>query len=257
VKGSDSLGLKSLRELVYEYLHRAINSGQLEPGSFIDQKKLAAELGISRQPMRDALIQLELEGFVTVIPRRGVEVRRLTLEDIRQLYEVIGALEGYVVSHASTRVREPEVAEMRRLNERMVEAIEAGDFDTYYDFNLAFHNVYLETSDNPLLLHTVQICKQRLYDFPRERRFHKEWELASTKEHQRIIDLLARSKFAEAAEYVTDVHWSYDVQCPWIHAYYHMDDPDVRTIANVGPVKRGTKCPPPRPARTLSGEGTP
>jgi DNA-binding GntR family transcriptional regulator len=257
VQRSDTLGLKSLRELVYEYLHRAINSGQLEPGSFIDQKKLAAALGISRQPMRDALIQLELEGFVTVIPRRGVEVRRLTLEDIRHLYQVIGALESYVVTHGSTRLRDPEVIEMQRLNERMVEAIEAGDFDSYYDFNLAFHDVYLDTADNPLLLHTVRICKQRLYDFPRERRFHKEWELASTREHQRIIDLLARRKYAEAAEYVMDVHWSYEVQQPWIQAYYHMDDPEVRTIANIGPVKRGTRWPPPKRPRTSSAGEAP
>nr|MDP2470427.1 GntR family transcriptional regulator [Candidatus Palauibacterales bacterium] len=92
MEGREILRLKSLREQVYEHLRRAINSGDLRPGTFIDQKRLAAELGISRQPLRDALIQLELEGFVTVIPRRGVEVRSLTLDDIRHLYEVIGAL---------------------------------------------------------------------------------------------------------------------------------------------------------------------
>ena len=167
----DVLRLKSLRELVYEHLHQAINSGDIEPGSFIDQKKLAVQLGISRQPLRDALIQLELEGFVTVIPRRGVEVRRLTLEDIRHLYQVIGALESFVLMHATTRVHGDAVREMGDLNEAMVEAIEAGDFDTYYDLNLAFHDVFLDTSDNPLLLRTVRICKQRLYDFPRKRTF--------------------------------------------------------------------------------------
>lgn len=256
MKRPGTLGLKSLRELVYEHLRQAINSGELEPGTFIDQKKLAAELGISRQPMRDALIQLELEGFVTVLPRRGVQVRPLTLEDIQHLYQVIGALESYVLTHATTRVRGPEVREMQWLNESMVGAIEDGDFDSYYEFNLAFHDVFLNTADNPLLLRTVKICKQRLYDFPRERRFHKEWELASTGEHQRIIDLLSRSKHADAAEYLVDVHWSFDVQRPYIKAYYHMDDPDVRTIANVGPVKRGSSWPPPRPDRPPV-EGTP
>lgn len=249
MESSDVLRLKSLRELVYEHLRQAINSGDLEPGSFIDQKKLAAELGISRQPLRDALIQLELEGFVTVIPRRGVEVRRLTLDDIRHLYEVIGALESFVLTHATARVHERETREMSRLNEAMVEAIEAGDFDTYYDLNLAFHDVFLDSSDNQLLLQTIRICKQRLYDFPRERRFHREWELSSTREHAHIIDLVARSRHAEAADYIREVHWSFDVQSPYIRAYYHMDDPEVRTIANVGPVKRGSKWPPRPPGR--------
>jgi len=240
------LRLKSLRELVYEHLREAINSGQLEPGSFIDQKRLAADLGISRQPLRDALIQLELEGFVTVIPRRGVEVRRLTLDDIRDLYQVIGALEGYVLERAAARIGDPQVTEMRRLNGEMVQAIEAGDFDAYYDFNLAFHDVFLGTSPNPLLLQTVKICKQRLYDFPRERRFDRNWELASTREHDRIIELIASRKLDEAAEILRDVHWSFDVQSPYIVAYYHMDDPEACTIRNVGPVKRGSRWPPPR-----------
>ena len=256
MEGREFLRLKSLRELVYEHLHQAINSGDLEPGSFIDQKKLAAELGISRQPLRDALIQLELEGFVTVLPRRGVEVRRLTLDDIRHLYQVIGALESFVLTHATARVHEDETREMRELNEAMVEAIEAGDFDTYCDLNLAFHDVFLRTSGNPLLLRTVRICKQRLYDFPRERRFHKEWELTSTGEHAHIIGLISRSKHDEAADYLRDVHWSFDVQRPYIRAYYHMDDPDVRTIANVGPVKRGTRWPPPRPPRNGGAKAT-
>ena len=247
MEGREILRLKSLRELVYEHLHQAINSGDLEPGSFIDQKRLAAELGISRQPLRDALIQLELEGFVTVLPRRGVKVRRLTLDDIRYLYQVIGALESDVLMHATVRVGEAQTRQMRTLNEAMVEAIEAEDFDTYYDLNLAFHDVFLNTSDNPLLLQTVRICKQRLYDFPRERRFHREWEISSTGEHSHIIDLIERSRHHEAAEYLRDEHWSFDVQCPYIRAYYHMDDPEVRTIANVGPVKRGSKWPPRRP----------
>lgn len=253
MEGREILRLKSLREQVYEHLREAINTGRLEQGSFIDQKKLAAELGISRQPLRDALIQLELEGFVTVIPRRGVEVRRLTLDDIRHLYETIGALESAVLIHAAHKLSPEHVLEMRTLNQAMVEAIESGDFDTYYDLNLDFHDVFLNTSDNEPLLRTVRTCKQRLYDFPRERRFHVDWELASTNEHDRMIELITGGDVYAAGEYLRDVHWSFDVQRPYIRAYYHMDDPDVRTIANVGPRKGSARrahqkrWPPPRP----------
>jgi len=224
VENREILRLKSLREQVYEHLRQAINSGHLEPGSFIDQKRLAGELGISRQPLRDALIQLELEGFVTVIPRRGVEVRHLTLDDIRHLYETIGALESAVLISASSRLRGDRVREMLSLNRAMVEAIEAGNFNAYYDLNLAFHDMFLTLSDNEALLRNVKICKQRLYDFPREKRLYRDWELASTWEHERIIDLIARGRGTEAANYLRDVHWSFDVQRPYITAYYHVDD---------------------------------
>ncbi len=223
MEGREILRLKSLREQVYDHLRHAINAGQLEPGCFVDQKNLAAELGISRQPLRDAMIQLEIEGFVTVIPRRGVQVNRLTLDDIRHLYQIIGALESAVLLRVTGFLREDLVQRLGDLNAGMADAIEAGDFDTYYDLNLAFHDVFLDMSDNEGLKRTVRICKQRLYDFPRERRFYKEWEVASTKEHEQIIELIVLGREEEAASYLRDVHWSFDVQRPYIEAYYHME----------------------------------
>ena len=227
---------KSLRELVYEHLRRAIESGELKPGSFIDQKKLASDLGISRQPLRDALIQLEVEGFVDVIPRRGVEVRKLGLDDIRHLYEVIGALERHALRHAD--LGQSDVEEMRRLNGAMTRAIRTDDFDAYYDLNLAFHDVFLDRSANPGLLRTVRISKQRLYDFPRERRFHREWELASIREHERIVDLVAEGRHGEAGDFLEDVHWSFPVQFPYLAAYYHMNGSAAASSDPAGPAAR-------------------
>ena len=67
----EAINSRSLRGQVYDYLRDAINRGSLEPGAFIDQNALSAAMGISRTPLRDALIQLEAEGFVSILPRRG------------------------------------------------------------------------------------------------------------------------------------------------------------------------------------------
>ena len=215
-----ALNLKSLREQVYEYLRGAINRGDLAPGSFLDQNRLSAELGISKQPLRDALIQLETEGFVSILPRRGVLVRRLGLDDIRHLYEVIGALESAVVMSVFPAMARPHFTQMRSLNADMVVAIDRGDFDTYYDLNLGFHKVFLGMSDNPALVRTVEVSKQRLYDFPRPKDFVPEWELASTEEHAEFVDLLERGDGRAAADHLRDVHWSFEVQRPFILRYY-------------------------------------
>ncbi len=224
MEGREVLRLKSLREQVYEYLRLAINRGELSPGSFIDQNELAADLGISRQPLRDAMIQLEIEGFVSVYPRRGVQVSRLTLDDIRHLYEIIGGLESTALRSVGSELAERDLVRMRLLNEHMVAAIEGGDFNRYYDLNLTFHDVFLGRSDNTGLVRTVRICKQRLYDFPRESDFDPAWELRSTTEHADIVDLLDGARFREAADYLRDVHWSFDVQAPYVRAYYHEDE---------------------------------
>jgi len=224
MEGREILRLKSLREHVYEHLRQAIDEGELSPGSFIDQKKLAQSLGISRQPLRDAMIQLEIEGFVTVYPRRGVQVSLLTLDDIRHLYEIIGGLESTALRSASPGLSGSDLVRMRKLNAHMVAAIEVSNFDRYYDLNLTFHDVFLDRSDNTGLVRTVRICKQRLYDFPRERRFDAAWELESTREHAEIVALLDEGKSQEAADYLRDVHWSFDVQAPYVRTYYHTGD---------------------------------
>ena len=99
------LDIGSLSALVYEELKRRLNSGLMRPGQFLDLSALGKELGMSRTPLRDAMIRLELEGFVTVYPRRGVMVRSLDLADIRDIYQIVGALESSVMERIALRFR--------------------------------------------------------------------------------------------------------------------------------------------------------
>ena len=218
------LQLRSLRQQVYEYLRDAINRGELHTGSFLDQNQLSASLGISKTPLRDALIQLETEGFVSILPRRGVVVNELTLDDIRHLYEIIGALEGVAVVAVAPRLDSSHLEVMRSLNRVMIAAVETGDFDTYYARNLEFHDEFLGLSDNTALLRTVENLKHRLYDFPRRESFVAEWERASTGEHAAFLDLLEQGDARRAADYLRDVHWSFEVQRPFILRYYYFPD---------------------------------
>jgi DNA-binding GntR family transcriptional regulator len=218
------LQLKSLREQVYEHLRASIEAGALEPGTFIDQNRISAELGISRMPLRDAMIQLELEGFVDVLPRRGVRVRRLTLDDVRHLYEIIGALEGAALLSSPDGIDPGDLVRMDALNREMSSALESGEFDTYYSRNVDFHRVFLSWSDNLELRQTVRVCRQRLYDFPRERVFVPEWERRSIREHGEFLDLLLESRTREAADFLRDVHWSFEVQKPFLIRYHHLEN---------------------------------
>jgi len=214
------LVLKSLREQVYDHLRQLLNRGDLRPGSFLDLDALAAGLGVSRTPLRDALLQLEAEGFVTILPRRGVQVRELTREDVRHLYEVVGALEGAALLAAFPRLGPGEVAQMKRENAEMKRAVEAGDFDRYYERNLAFHDVFLDRCENPRLVRIVRTLKQRLYDWPRRRGFVKEWERASVKEHAELVRLVEAGDARAAADHLRDVHWSFAVQERFVLRYY-------------------------------------
>lgn len=214
------LNVKSLKEQVYDYLRERLRRGEILPGSAINLDETSRKLGVSRTPLRDALLQLESEGFITIYPRRGVIVNILSLEDIKNYYQIIGALESAAILQASDSLREADIQTMGEIIEAMKTAIESDDFDLYYEKNLALHDVYLAACGNENLVRIVTTLKRRLYDFPRQQGFIKEWELASITEHTELLQLLKQRRASEAAAYVRDVHWSYQVQEPYINLYY-------------------------------------
>jgi DNA-binding GntR family transcriptional regulator len=214
------LSFKSLKEQVYEYLRDQMHTGGLKPGAVIDMEETSRRLGVSKTPLRDALLQLEMEDFVTILPRRKVVVNSLGLQDVRNYYEIIGALESAALCEAFPRLEEAGLKRMEKANEAMKRAIEAGNFDLYYEKNLEFHDTYLDRSGNEILARIVNSLKKRLYDFPRPHGFVKEWEEASIEEHRRLLDLIRGGKRDEAADWIRDVHWSFTVQEKFISRYY-------------------------------------
>jgi len=216
----DKFSSKSLKEQVYDHLRGEIHRHRLRPGSAIHMDEMCRSLGISRTPLRDALMQLAVEGFVVISPRRGVAVNTLTLDDIRHSYQVIGALEGEALRATVSRLSATEIAGMRTRNARMARAIARGDFFRFYEHNLAFHDVYLRPCANPLLIDSVTSLKRRLYDFVSAKQWIREWEEVSIGEHERLVGFIEAGDGEGAAAYVREVHWSFAVQEPFIRRYY-------------------------------------
>ena len=214
------INIKSLKEQVYEYLREQMRTGNILPGSVIDMEETSKKLGVSKTPLRDALLQLEMEGFVSILPRRKVVVNELSIQDIKDYYEIIGALESVALLAAFDRLGDAEVKNLAKLNDEMKEAIEIDNFDLYYDKNLKFHNAYLIPCGNESLIRIVNTLKKRLYDFPRRSGFVKEWEQASIGEHAELVNLIREKKKDEAISFIRDRHWSYKVQERYIKRYY-------------------------------------
>ena len=213
------LDVRSLREQVYEYLRGEMHLGRLLPGSFIKLNEISERLGISKTPLRDAIIQLECEGFVTILPRRGVLVNELSIQDVKNILEVVGALEYTVIMSVFDKFDPTKIAEMKRLNDEMISAIHNKAYNNYYKLNIAFHNVFLDLSENTALKRVVMPFKQRLYDFPR-RTYIEEWELINCQEHERFIEHIKKGERKRAALLMRDSHWSYEAYEKFIRQFY-------------------------------------
>jgi DNA-binding GntR family transcriptional regulator len=216
------INTQSLREQIYLYLRDQMQTGKLAPGATLNLNEISQQLGISKTPLRDALIQLETEGFVTILPRRGVMVNKLALEDVREFYDILGALEASVVLDVFHQIKPEHIRKMKQLNRAQREALDEEDYGRYYQLNLAFHGVFLDLGHNKTLMRLITPLKQRLYDFPRSR-YNVEWEKRNCAEHDTFIELIEAGDREGAARFMKYRHWSYTFQEKRIRQFHGED----------------------------------
>lgn len=204
ITNSNSFG-SLLRLQVYEYLRNELKEGNLKPGMFVSINQVMKNLGLSRTPLRDALLQLQTEGFVTFLPQRGIQINELSQQDIEYMYEMLGALDSRVLLSVFHVVGTTEIEKMKKLNQDMRENISDFNFSRYWDLNTAFHNTYLDLSSNTPILHQINIIRQRLFEFGKKDWSHKMREMNHS-EHREMIELFEKGNAIEAADYMRDVH---------------------------------------------------
>ena len=202
---SNPFGSQLLRSQVYEYLRNELKQGNLKPGMFISINQVMKNLELSRTPLRDALLQLQAEGFVTFLPQRGIRINELSQQDIEDLYEMLGALDSRVLLSVFKRISPTEIERMKKLNREMRENISEALFSHYWDLNTEFHNVYLNLSPNLPVLNQINIIRQRLFEFGK-----KDWSLRMREmnysEHLTVIELIEKGNAVETADFMRDVH---------------------------------------------------
>ena len=132
------------RMMVYEYIRQQMREGSLLPGSVLDLLAISHKLGISNTPLRDSLIRLEAEGYLTIYPRSKVVINTLEAEDFPFLYEIMGALEYTIIAGSIDQYTEATIAKMRRLSGDMREAVMSGDMVTYDRLHYLFHSVFFK-----------------------------------------------------------------------------------------------------------------
>ena len=199
----------SLRKEIFDYLSSQIEKGTLKPGSLINVRKLTEELKVSRTPLREALAQLEVQGLVTIMPQRGVLINVLTLENLLDLFEIIGALESQVVKKVFNRITANKIDMMARYNQAMATAIEKGKNRNFHETNIMFHKVFLDLSTNLELTSYIATLKLRLFGFA-VRSYRDSFKQAIVAEHDVFIDLVRDGNQDGAAEYLKNVHWQFN-----------------------------------------------
>jgi DNA-binding GntR family transcriptional regulator len=144
--GNPPLARRALYEDVAEQLRQRIFARELEPGAWIDELKIAAELGISRTPLREALKVLAAEGLVEMKPRRGAYVAETSREDVAQVYHLLALLESDGAAEVARNATDDQLAELQALHDRLERHVRQRD--VFFATNEAFHFKLLDIAGN-------------------------------------------------------------------------------------------------------------
>ena len=141
-----SLAPRALYQEVAELLRQRIYKRELEPGSWIDEMKLAEEYGISRTPLREALKVLAAEGLVTMKVRRGAYVTEVSEKDLSDVYHLLSLLESDAAGVVAERATDAELKDLQALHKELEAAV--GNRDKFFAINERFHMRLLEVAGN-------------------------------------------------------------------------------------------------------------
>lgn len=193
----------TLREKILETIREAILKGALRPGEKVAEPELAERFGISRTPIREAFRQLESEGYLTVIPRKGAVVASLSERDVEEFYAIKSILEGYAARMAAEKMTDKDIERLDGINERLEKLAREGDVKNFFRVHNDFHECFIRAAGNDKLLELINLL---LLKFNRLRMaslsLPGRMEI-SVQEHQKIIEAFKKRQGELAESLVT------------------------------------------------------
>jgi len=193
----------SKRDQVVTAMKQAILSGNIQPGASIVESKIAQQLGAGIPLVREALIELEHQGFVQRTPYKGTTVTKLGPIDIRRIFRLRVELEALAIEWAREHTTDADLEYLRQIIRKMEQAAKTLDLDTFYENDLAFHRKIWNLSNNPYLADALERVVVPLFAFflmktSRQRKSYVE----SASMHAKIVEALPINSAIELREMV-------------------------------------------------------
>ncbi|MGS5087530.1 GntR family transcriptional regulator [Hydrogenophaga sp. A37] len=199
------LVLNSLHDEVASKLRERIFTGELAPGSFVDEPGLCSEWSISRTPLREALKVLTAEGLLRHEPRRGCFVSEITERDLDEIFPVIALLEGRCAFEAANNATDADLGALEQLHDRLQRSAKAKRITEYYETNFAIHEAIILLANNRWLAQVIGDLR-KIVKLARLQQLHAPGRLEqSLSEHMAVYAAL-KAHDAEGAEAAMRTH---------------------------------------------------
>ena len=189
----------SLREMAYKAIKEGIMSNTLKRGEIYSENGLAAQLGISKTPVHEAILDLESKGFVTLVPRKGIKVNELTGQDIRNLYRFRLILETAALRQIGDSLRPRDLAYLNQCHQACIKATEAADHLEYIRWDRKWHLYLVSLTRNSYLMASLSNVRD-LLDWMGVKAMYRPDRLAEVDlEHAAVMEMLENGEAELAA----------------------------------------------------------
>jgi DNA-binding GntR family transcriptional regulator len=196
---------KPIREIIRDQIVEDILKGRTNAGEKLLEAELADRFKVSRTPVREALLQLEREGYISLTKNVGAIVRKISVKEVKEIYELLAQLEAFATEMAIDNLTKKDISNLRSLLKSMGKSIKMKDYGRYVKDNLEFHKYFLKKSGNESLHHIVVDLRSRIYGLvsqgltlPMYADRYLEW-------HEKIVEA-AEHKDAKKAGRIVKAH---------------------------------------------------
>lgn len=200
---------KALYEQVAEQLRQRIFQRELEPGSWIDELKIAEQMGISRTPLREAIKVLAAEGLVTMKVRRGAYVTEMSDKDLRDVYHLLALLESDAAAVVAERATAQQLQALQTLHEELERSVH--DRDQFFAVNERFHMQLLALADNRWRDQLVADLR-KVMKLNRHNSLLKQGRIAESLQEHRTIMQALHARQPEAARQALQAHFAHGLE---------------------------------------------
>jgi len=198
-------GYELLSQKVYRVLKTEIVKGFLEPGTKLFEDKIATQMGVSRTPVREAIQKLAAEGLIKIAPNQTLIVTEVSLEDVKEVLQIRGVLEGLAARIAAKKITRQEIDELEEIVTQMGLYVIKKDLTSYCQVDDEFHNLILNVCGNKWIIQIRDNLSNFIYRF-RIKSLSVPGRLkCSLEEHKKIMESLKKHN-SEEADKLSQIH---------------------------------------------------
>ena len=189
-----------LRDVVFNTLREAILKGELKPGERLMELQLAAKLGVSRTPIREAIRMLEQEGLAVTIPRKGAEVAKMTEKDMEDVLQIREALDELAAKIACEQISEEQLEELVATMHEFEESTKTDNVKKIAEADVKFYDIIYQSTGNPKLVNMLNNLREQMYRYRVEYLKDENNYPTLMKEHKDIVEGLVRKNKTQVTE---------------------------------------------------------